>query len=160
MIFDQIWPLTPKKIWKIFIIAPLKSAKCTSPWKLDKCTGKKSKILNFAGNGLKHVVLTWNEFWSWKKLKNRDLKIFEIFPPKPQALRRFFGEKSKILNFAGNGPKHVVLAWNEFCSWKKLKNRVLKVFKLISQASDVTLAFFVLLKNRKFFESSDHQDME
>ena len=190
---------------------------------------KKWKILNFAGNGPKHVVLTWNKFWSWKKLKIRVLKIFEIFPPKPQALRRFFfGEKIKNLkfcwkwsetfcfdmkrvlklkyrvfknfrnfplgpwhrpltidhlpwttyhwpltidhwpltighlpwttyhwpltidhlpltiyhlpfttyhqnlNFAGNGPKHVVLTWNEFWSWKKLKIQVLKIFEKFS----------------------------
>ena len=55
-----------------------------------------------------------------------------------------------------------MLFWHETSSEaeKKLKNRVLKIFKLLSQASDVTLAFFVLLKNRKFFESSDHQDRE
>ena len=28
-----------------------------------------------AGNGPKHVDLTWNEFWSWKKLKNREKQI-------------------------------------------------------------------------------------
>ena len=44
-----------------------------------------------------------------KKVEKSRFKNFRNFSPKPQALRRYFGEKTKILNFAGNGLKHVVL---------------------------------------------------
>ena len=61
-------------------------------------------------------MLFWHET-SFKVEKNWKIKFSKFFinvPPRPPAFGVFLVKISKILNFVGNGPKHVVLRWNEF----------------------------------------------
>ena len=65
-------------------------------------------------------MLFWHETSSKveKSWKMDFWKFFKIFPLSPRHFGVFLVKKSKIWNFAGNGPKHFVLTWNEFWSWK------------------------------------------
>ena len=78
--------------------------------------GQILKNLKLAGNGPKHVVLTWNEFWSWKKLKNRDLKFSKFFPLSLRHLGVFWW-KIKNFKFGWNWSQTVCLV---FCFSEKL----------------------------------------
>ena len=91
-------------------------------------------------------------------MKIRVLKIFEIFPPKLQALRRIFGENMK--NFT------VCWKWSQTCCFDmKRVLQLKKVEKSSFKNFQVTLPGFqrhfgVVVEKLKIFESSDHQDME
>ena len=100
-------------------------------------------------------MLFWHETSSKveKSWKMDFWKFFKIFPLSPRHFGVFLVKKSKIWNFAGNGPKHVVLTWNEFWSWKKLKNRVLKFSSYSPRLSTSLWRFFcVVEKLNKFLK--------
>ena len=90
-------------------------------------------------------MLFWHETSSKveKSWKMDFWKFFKIFPLSPRHFGVFLVKKSKIWNFAGNGPKHFVLTWNEFWSWKKLKNREYQI-SLARERED-----FITIQNRR-----------